>query len=297
MSSTFARLCLSATVCVLACASAEPLSTTTTTDSSTAGAETAAVEAARAFQIDYDQELRADPRSFLAVVAAHYLAPGEDLDLALELEPREAGELGFEAKADGLVMRRGPDETRLSAATVVELDARFALGLSPQGPDWRVLVYDRDAPLRTEFPGVAWFPVDPAMIVSARFEADPARAPKSLQTSRGSTKILYLAGSLRFTLGGRALELQAFAYDPEAAPGEPWLVPFRDGTSGGRSYAAGRYLELQAPADGGELTLDFNRATNPLCAYSEHFNCPMPPSFNRLELPIEAGAMAPAAHS
>ncbi|PRP90633.1 hypothetical protein ENSA5_63040 [Enhygromyxa salina] len=48
----------------------------------------------------------------------------------------------------------------------------------------------------------------------------------------------------------------------------------------------------QAGARAG-LELDFNRATNPLCAYSEHFNCPLPPSFNKLGLPIRAGATAP----
>ena len=43
----------------------------------------------------------------------------------------------------------------------------------------------------------------------------------------------------------------------------------------------------------GERVLDFNRATNPLCAYSEHYNCPMPPAFNRLEVALKAGARAP----
>jgi uncharacterized protein (DUF1684 family) len=90
--------------------------------------------------------------------------------------------------------------------------------------------------------------------------------------------------------------LQAFGYTPEAAPNEPLLIPFRDTTSGHESYAAGRYLEPNAP-QAAELELDFNRATNPLCAYSEHFNCPVPPRFNSLDVPIQAGAMAPeAAH-
>jgi uncharacterized protein len=86
-----------------------------------------------------------------------------------------------------------------------------------------------------------------------------------------------------------------FGYAPEPAPDEPLLVPFRDETSSHESYTAGRYLEPTLPV-AGQLLLDFNRATNPLCAYSEHYNCPVPPRFNTLPVAIRAGAMTPDPH-
>ena len=113
-----------------------------------------------------------------------------------------------------------------------------------------------------------------------------------LQTSRGVSKTLYVAGTASFALDGMSASLLVFAYSAEPQPGEPMLIPFRDATSGQQSYAAGRYLEPEAPT-GPTLTLDFNRATNPLCAYSEHYNCPMPPRFNVLPFAIEAGAAQP----
>jgi uncharacterized protein (DUF1684 family) len=40
---------------------------------------------------------------------------------------------------------------------------------------------------------------------------------------------------------------------------------------------------------GGEISVDFNLAYNPYCAYNENFSCPIPPRENRLKVPIRAG--------
>jgi uncharacterized protein len=39
----------------------------------------------------------------------------------------------------------------------------------------------------------------------------------------------------------------------------------------------------------GRVRLDFNRAINPPCAYTDFSTCPLPPPENRLRLPIHAG--------
>ncbi|KIG14471.1 hypothetical protein DB30_06814 [Enhygromyxa salina] len=272
-------------------------------------ADPAALERARAFQLELDRELREDDRSFLTVVAAYYLAPGEQLKLARfngswgpPAKADDAAQLSFEATPEQLLVT-GIREATVRETTLIPLgdgdgdgeDSRFAVAISPQSESWRVQIHDRDAELRASFPGVAWFPIDGAVIVTARFEPSPTREGVLLQTSRGLTKTLYVVGEAHFEINGQALSLQAFGYAPTATPNEPLLIPFRDQTSGHQSYAAGRYLELQAPT-GTALELDFNRATNPLCAYSEHFNCPVPPRNNTLEVAIRAGAGSPTAH-
>jgi uncharacterized protein (DUF1684 family) len=60
--------------------------------------------------------------------------------------------------------------------------------------------------------------------------------------------------------------------------------------SGKESYAMGRYLEAEQ-RDGGLFVLDFNNAYNPACAFSEHYNCPVPPAENHLPVRIRAGEM------
>ncbi|MEK7329322.1 MAG: DUF1684 domain-containing protein, partial [Candidatus Eisenbacteria bacterium] len=54
------------------------------------------------------------------------------------------------------------------------------------------------------------------------------------------------------------------------------------------TYPVGRYLDPVALGDGRYL-LDFNLAYNPACAYSEHYNCPIPPRKNRLSVAVRAG--------
>jgi hypothetical protein len=65
---------------------------------------------------------------------------------------------------------------------------------------------------------------------------------------------------------------------------------FRDATSAGTTYGAGRYMYTPLPKNG-RVTLDFNLAINPPCAFTDFATCPLPPPGNRLSVAIEAGEM------
>jgi uncharacterized protein len=39
----------------------------------------------------------------------------------------------------------------------------------------------------------------------------------------------------------------------------------------------------------GRMVLDFNKATNPPCAFTPYATCPLAPAENRLSVPITAG--------
>ncbi|GAA4004071.1 DUF1684 domain-containing protein [Hymenobacter fastidiosus] len=68
------------------------------------------------------------------------------------------------------------------------------------------------------------------------------------------------------------------------------FVPFTDKTNGFDTYGGGRYLDIALPKDGeNEVTLDFNQAYNPFCAYAPSFACPVPPAENRLTVAVQAG--------
>jgi uncharacterized protein len=73
------------------------------------------------------------------------------------------------------------------------------------------------------------------------------------------------------------------------------FLPFRDGTSGHETYGAGRYLldTVKGSDLGAELTLDFNFAYNPSCAWDDRWACPLTPAANRLPVRIEAGERTP----
>lgn len=65
---------------------------------------------------------------------------------------------------------------------------------------------------------------------------------------------------------------------------------FKDGTTGKETFRHGRYLKFEKNLDDDfEYTIDFNRAINPLCAYSDLFNCPIPTQQDSLPFEIKAG--------
>jgi uncharacterized protein len=94
---------------------------------------------------------------------------------------------------------------------------------------------------------------------------------------------------VEFELAGRSLALTAFnGKDPGSL-----FVLFTDATSGVTTYAANRSLALGVPDADGRVVLDFNRAVNLPCAYTDFATCPLPPAENRLPVAIEAGEQIP----
>jgi uncharacterized protein (DUF1684 family) len=65
---------------------------------------------------------------------------------------------------------------------------------------------------------------------------------------------------------------------------------FRDASTGKESYALGRYVDLKK-LDNGNYLMDFNLVYNPACAFSDYYNCPIPPQSNTLKVEIRAGEM------
>ncbi len=62
--------------------------------------------------------------------------------------------------------------------------------------------------------------------------------------------------------------------------------------SGVTTYAANRSLTV-TPGGDGSVVLDFNRAVNLPCAYTDLASCPLRPAENRLTAAIEAGEQIP----
>ncbi|MEI9956742.1 MAG: DUF1684 domain-containing protein [Ferruginibacter sp.] len=68
------------------------------------------------------------------------------------------------------------------------------------------------------------------------------------------------------------------------------FIPFTDATSGDESYGSGRYIDiLTTDIKNNTVTIDFNKAYNPYCAYTTGYNCPIPPRENYLIVAVKAG--------
>lgn len=108
-----------------------------------------------------------------------------------------------------------------------------------------------------------------------------------MPTSTGQRRNMRHVGTLEFTVRGEPLSLGAFV-EAASADLNRLFVPFTDLTSGGETYPAGRYLDLDRTRTG-IYVIDFNRAYNPYCYYNPTYDCPFPPRSNRLQVPIRAG--------
>jgi uncharacterized protein (DUF1684 family) len=67
------------------------------------------------------------------------------------------------------------------------------------------------------------------------------------------------------------------------------FLAFGDATSARETYGGGRYLDITKTPGSTTITLDFNQAYNPYCAYDDTYSCPLPPAENLLTVAIKAG--------
>ena len=141
------------------------------------------------------------------------------------------------------------------------------------------------------FKSLDFFPIDLAYCVTAKFIRTTDAKPFNMPTT-GKRKPLYVKyGEVHFTLGDKNFKLNVYQ-NLELIKMEQYkkhlFLPFTDYTSGVESYGGGRYIDLELP-ETDILTIDFNQAYNPYCAYSEGYSCPIPPQENDLKTEIKAG--------
>ncbi|HPF69035.1 MAG TPA: DUF1684 domain-containing protein [Candidatus Krumholzibacteria bacterium] len=106
-----------------------------------------------------------------------------------------------------------------------------------------------------------------------------------LAKAKGPSVPYVRRGSVAFRHEGRDYTLAVFG--PAGGPGL-W-VPFFDASNRDETYQGGRYLDLEADADG-MIDLDFNYAYNPYCDYdADRWNCTLPPAENALPFAVTAG--------
>lgn len=145
---------------------------------------------------------------------------------------------------------------------------------------------------RKVFKGHEYYPVDPDYRVIADFVATPGSKPFPLVTSKGDTKTYKKLGDLNFSLKGEALSLEVYQQVLGfIVSDEPvyLFLPIIDKTTGVTTYDAGRYMHYEGMPEGTEWVIDFNKAYNPFCAYSDNYSCPVVPQPNHLPVAIEAG--------
>jgi hypothetical protein len=230
------------------------------------------------------REWLSGPESFLAAVARHEMTVGQILQVGTggDVDLSEAGaKLTIAATEDGFRvdgLKRGPGIVRLG---------RYRIRLSHQNAP-AVVILDPDAPR----PAIAprWYPYDEAYRFILPLEGDVQKI--ALGSTRTQGRAAERVGWFSFTVDGLDCRVAATRLLEPGVPADSLQIFFRDRSSGSETYELGRYLDIE-PFEEGRYVIDFNRAYNPACAFSPHYNCPVPPSENRLAVAIRAGEMTP----
>jgi uncharacterized protein (DUF1684 family) len=147
---------------------------------------------------------------------------------------------------------------------------------------------DLKSPMRQQFKGLRYFPIRPEYRVRAKFIPYDPPHTVAVPNVLGQNPEMQSPGYVAFTLKGKSLRLESVYEDDEK---KDLFFIFKDTTSRDATYHAGRFLHADLPKDG-FVTMDFNKAYNPPCAFTDFATCPLPRKENQLPVRVEAGELA-----
>jgi uncharacterized protein len=200
---------------------------------------------------------------FSAEPGAGVTLDGKPLHGEVQLKPEERGG-GTKLRYDG-----GKGQI-----TVIDRKGKLALR-----------VRHADSPDRLNFKGLDVFTPDEQWQVKAVFVAHPPGKTLTIANIIGDVNESPNPGYVEFERNGKTWRLEA-----TGDPAKGLSFVFKDATSGKETYGVGRFLKTGPVAEDGTVVVDFNRAYNPPCAFTEYATCPLPPKENYFALKDETGA-------
>lgn len=141
------------------------------------------------------------------------------------------------------------------------------------------------------FKTLEFYPINSQYFVNAKFVKAENEKVFEMKTTGTRTPKYIKFGTLYFTLNGTELKLNVYRnieLSKQKEYKDHLFLPFSDLTCGKESYIGGRYIDLKIPK-GDSITIDFNQAYNPYCAYNHKYSCPLVPLENDLNVEIKAG--------
>lgn len=263
---------------------------------------------------DTQKWLQSDPTSYLATIdrrdfsGKKTLAVGRAADNDVRIDDAAVAAHHLRVTVEG-------DTFRVAA---VDPEARFKIPADKEAKTWRdtreatvepssiqigrfllrlshqrfpaIIVFDPQSPRFKLYKGLKYFPPDLSYRYELALTPNPKPETTIIMSTRGNQRRADRVGWFDFVVGTTPVRLEALRL-LEPGVGENDLgIFFRDATTGKESYELGRYVDVKKLPNG-RFLLDFNFTYNPACAYSDHYNCPIPPKTNVLPVAIRAGEM------
>lgn len=151
-----------------------------------------------------------------------------------------------------------------------------------------------NTPLKPEdSPFLHFYPINSLYKVTCLVKTDDNSKPFEMPTYSGITRTYIRYAECECRINNVVFRPEL--YRNLTQPANPLyrnllFLPFKDKTNGDETYGGGRYINLDiSDIAEGKITIDFNKAYNPYCAYSEGYNCPIPPKANHFDISILSG--------
>jgi uncharacterized protein len=167
--------------------------------------------------------------------------------------------------------------------TLYQADPFFWTFIERSGQHY-IRLWDTLSEARHTLTSIPAFPVDPAWRIETTYTPAAPESTIVLDDVLGLRRPYALEGTLSGAWRDTAFTLLALKED------DSLFIIFDDATTDIETYPAGRYLHVAKPQqDSTRVILDFNRAYNPPCAFTEFATCLLPPDENKLPFAVRAG--------
>jgi uncharacterized protein len=161
--------------------------------------------------------------------------------------------------------------------------------------------FKRDTTAR--YSGIRWYPIDPRFCVFSALHRYEDPETVIVKGTKGEDRRQLRYGYFEFVLPDtdgtpRPAKIDVYKFTP--SDGQRYLlyrdhlsVWFTDRTTGGETYGVGRYIDVgtEVHEPGHTYRIDFNKAYNPYCAYSDMYSCAVPRKEDHLDIAIRAGEL------
>ena len=161
----------------------------------------------------------------------------------------------------------------------------FRWHIIKRGDKYGIRLRDLNNPAVMQFTGIPSFPVNLKWRVEAKFEKFTTPKEIAIPNVIGDIDYEKCYGLLKFQIEEKKYSLMPLG---DGIKDGLFLI-FADETSAEETYGAGRFLSIEKPDKNGKIFIDFNKATNPPCAFTDFATCPLPPRENILSVKILAG--------
>ena len=205
-----------------------------------------------------------------------FLFDGDSVTLNVELDtPVEVN--GVQIK----IIRLDTDEEDVPSFITFS-DMRMVVVRRSKGVGIRL--WDNTREERRTFPPREWYPVKKEFHIPATYTRYEQMRIVKMPDILGAVQDEPIHGYVTFEFDGQSHELIA-----TEEPDHRLFIQFMDLTNGNPTYPSGRYHYTDAYEAGKPFFIDFNKAYNLPCAFTEYATCTFPPQENHLKVAIEAG--------